>query len=68
MIIQTVLLYDSEAHKVASVDSEAMIYYYDDPFEVVSLTRTNLEGYYGLLYVRLWTKMALQISSLTFRY
>ena len=27
-----------------------MIYYYDDPFEVVSLIRTNLEGYDGYMY------------------
>jgi hypothetical protein len=33
-----------------SVDSSAMIYYYNDPFEVVSLTRTNLEGYIAVMY------------------
>jgi hypothetical protein len=42
--------YDGGDNKLASIDGEAMIYYYDDPFEVASLTRTNLEGYFAAFY------------------
>jgi hypothetical protein len=42
--------YDSDDNKLASIDSEAIIYYYDDPFEVVSTTRTNLEEYWAAFF------------------
>src|SRR5690606_6012427 len=41
-------VYDADENKIASIDSDAVIYYYDSPFEVKSLTRTNLEGYYAV--------------------